>query len=144
MYRSKEIRWFTTEENKQIIRWFSQYGLNFDTIEPRTDTYLIDYPGEDMAPKIREGNMEIKYRVGLPVTFQLSPTATGYMEDWIKWTFRLDERDLAAQSKETMKVRKPYWLEVQKERMGLKISREENNDYQIHSINDFSAQWLPN
>jgi hypothetical protein len=121
MYPSSEIRWFTRHEDKPISAWFAELGLSFSAISPRTDYYL-PLPGrDDLNVKLREGRVEIKQRVNAPVPFQLSPRAEGFFEEWVKWSFRADERDEL--SKAIIQDKKYSWNEVHKARMAVVLTQ---------------------
>ena len=136
MYRSKELRWFSRQETEHIAHWFLRHHLSFDTVESRSDQYLVDYSREDIAPKLREGNIEIKYRIHPPREYALSRTVNGYFEEWVKWSFQLDARHKLAREIISGQFYAQEWLEVQKERMGVKVIRQDG-DLEIHSIEEF-------
>jgi hypothetical protein len=120
MYRSKEIRWFFRERNGPIAHWFSDHGKTFPKTDPRTDYYLPNPGNEGMSVKLREGNIEIKQREGMPALHHLTKHAVGYLEDWVKWSFDVNDDD--ALTRRIIKERKYNWTEVYKERLGVKLS----------------------
>lgn len=134
MYKSKEIRWFTEKENSFVINWFSNQGVTFSTIKPRTDFYLPLPEKEDISIKLREGNMEVKQRYGQPSLYELAQNANGYLEAWVKWSFDVVEADQL--SNEIINLRKYNWVEIHKERLGLKITLEEDGSWKIHQIKE--------
>lgn len=123
MYKSREIRWFFQEEKNTIAKWFEDRGKRFSDSAPRTDFYL-PLPGkDDLNVKLREGNVELKQRQGEPVLYCLSRHATGALEEWVKWSFTLTFDDLLAH--EIIREKKYDWLEVHKERLGVKLIANE-------------------
>ncbi|MFA8437048.1 MAG: hypothetical protein ACEPOZ_21285 [Marinifilaceae bacterium] len=139
MYRSKEIRWFTQEENKRICNWFAKQKLDFNTITARTDYYLVALDNEHTIPKLREGRVEIKYRVGIPRIHQLSPNAEGYFEEFVKWSFQLDAGDALAEEIIDWNQYATEWVEVVKQRLGLKLSKGNKGTLEIHDIKECIA-----
>lgn len=132
MYKSKEIRWFTRENNHAIIEWFSIHGITSSNILPRTDFYL-PFPGkEDISIKLREGNIEIKRRQGPAELFQLSENAAGYLENWVKWSFNIDKSDLSEH--EIIEGKRQDWLPIYKERLGMKIELKDDGEWLIHGL----------
>jgi hypothetical protein len=136
MCRSKEIRWFTQGENKRISSWFAKQELDFTTIIPRRDHYLVALDNEHTIPKLREGRVEIKHRVGTPRIHQLTPNAVGYFEEFVKWSFQLDARDALAEDIIDANKYATEWVEVDKERMGLKLAKGDKGKLEIHDIKE--------
>ena len=93
MYKSKEIRWFFDEENEQLYGWFNDQGLDFNYIPPRIDYYHIPSLKANLGIKLREGRIEVKQRFGGPQPGQLSSCCKGFYEEWIKWSFEIEEQD---------------------------------------------------
>lgn len=136
MFKSKEIRWFSRQENKSISKWFAGRGQTFDSIDARTDHYLVSLNHEDIAAKLREGNIEIKHRVNQSFTGQLIPGAEGRFEEYTKWSFKLNREDTAAKQIIDQNKYPAEWLQVYKERMGIKLAKEPNGSIKIHDIKD--------
>ena len=137
MFKSKEIRWFNKGINNSIINWFSKQGLSFEIINPRTDYYLVAIDKDDIAPKLREGNVEIKHRIGKSKKHQLLPNVVGYFEQWIKWSFKLDGNDPLSEKIINLNQNDTEWMKVEKQRMGLKLVKGKNGIIEIHNIKDF-------
>ena len=134
MYKSKEIRWFDKEENKIITKWFSDLGIKFSNINPRTDFYLQIPDRVDMSIKLREGNVEVKQRSGQPELFELTNSAKGYLENWVKWSFDVEANDSEATS--IIKEKRYNWIEVYKERLGVKMTLKQDDSLKIHNIKE--------
>lgn len=135
MYKSKEIRWFFKENNTTITKWLSKQGKELSKTQPRTDYYLPIAGKEDISVKLREGNVEIKQRHGQQVLHDLTKYASGYLEDWIKWSFDVGDNDALAKS--IIKGKKYNWIEVHKYRIGVKITANPDDSHSIHDIRDF-------
>ncbi len=121
MYKSKEIRWFSTQLNRHICRWFQKQRLEFDTIDPRLDFYL-PLAKKDIGIKLREGNIEVKHRVGKPQVIALKDSNKGYLEEWVKWSF---EGDPSGPLYQEITAREKYdWIKLYKERLGVKLIKE--------------------
>ena len=140
MYKSKEIRWFTDRESKYITSWFSEQKLDFASAEPRTDFYL-PLPQDDLSVKLREGRIEFKKRTGTLAHHNLTATANGLFEEWVKWSFLVDKSDLLAH--EITYERKFDWIETIKTRIGLIITLDRMNKpglVPIHTYVPFGCQ----
>ncbi|TBW25783.1 hypothetical protein [Gramella sp. KN1008] len=141
MFSSKEIRWFTKNEDKVISIWFSQKKIDFNNAATRTDFYL-PLPGkEDIGIKLREGNIEIKHRIAEPEKGQFSKNTQGYFERYTKWSFSTPSDDLL--TRQIIHEKRYDWLEVKKERMGLKLKEETNGKIDLLPIDrqiDYGCQ----
>lgn len=123
MFRSKEIRWFSVKESKDIIQWFASQGNSFDTAGSRIDHYLPHLRNDGIGFKLREGNVELKHLTSKPEKARISPSAEGFMERYIKWSFNTAENDEL--SEKIIRENEYGWIEVKKERMGIKIRESE-------------------
>lgn len=132
MYASKEIRWFTQTVNEQLLGAFEEKGLSFHESAARTDFYLPLPDRADMSIKLREGNIEIKQRMGTPKPGKLTPHTAGYFEDWVKWSFNLGKQDPL--SAEIIDEKKYSWTAVYKERMGMKITNDHRGNILFRDI----------
>jgi hypothetical protein len=96
---------------------------------------------DDITVKLREGNIEIKHRVGLPEEYTLTKNCTGLIENWVKWSFKTDEADKLSQ--EIVSENKYNWIETIKTRIGVKVTEDKNGALQIlpiKSIIEFGCQ----
>jgi hypothetical protein len=134
MFKSKEIRWFKSTEDQQITKWFEQHGQTFNNTEARTDFYL-PLDKKDVALKLREGKIEIKHRVGEVIEGQLTSSAKGVFENWIKWSFNADEADKL--TKDIITTNKYNWVEITKTRIGVKVAEDSTGNLEIHPIKAF-------
>ena len=134
MFKSKEIRWFTKEVNPNILKWFETHHLSFDTTTPRTDFYLPLPEKPDMGVKLREGQVEIKIRKDKPVADALHNNATGNFELWEKWSFKARLNDSLALA--IIEEKEYDWVEVYKERIGVKLTLDEERLIVVRSIKE--------
>lgn len=88
---SLEVRWFETGSPPEALaEWLSGFGPT-DTAT-RTDLYLLPLSAS-FNLKLRGGGddfVEMKRRLGAPRRQQFAPDVTGCIEQWYKWSFRLD------------------------------------------------------
>lgn len=133
MLASKEIRWFFEKENKEITNWFLNKNLTISTTKPRTD-YYKKLNQDNLSVKLREGNIEIKERVGKATKKQMGKFAYGFFESWVKWSFNVKLEDL--ESKEIIYEENPEWIAITKNRIGLKITHDANGNYIFLPITD--------
>lgn len=91
-YLSLEIRWFA--EGPVPEEWKEWFAAGDDLPEPgvRTDHYLLDTQ-EALNIKLREGRVEVKQRLGTSRRYQLNDHCGGWQEEWVKWSFGLDEAE---------------------------------------------------
>lgn len=88
MYWTKEIRWFLSEENEYIREWFDD--LDSDSHEERTDLYL-NLNDEKVGVKLRDGQIDIKHRLGTRAKGCLNTNSWGCFETFGKWSFSAQE-----------------------------------------------------
>src|SRR5688572_15453386 len=140
MYKSKEIRWFKNNLDKSILDWFSKSGQTFENTSPRTDFYL-PLEKDDITVKLREGNIEIKHRIGDVIKGNLTTNAEGIFENYVKWSFTADKADeLSQQITETNHYN---WTEIKKTRIGVKLIRDSDGKLKtlpIKTIVDWGCQ----
>jgi hypothetical protein len=88
---SLEVRWFDTgEPPRALTEWVT--GLGETDTAQRTDLY---FPPLDPVfnLKLRGGtgdSVEVKHRLGSGRRHSFSPSVTGTVEQWYKWSFSLD------------------------------------------------------
>lgn len=134
MYKSREIRWFKDSSDKAILDWFAAKGQSFETAETRTDYYL-QLGKDDVAVKLREGNIEIKHRIGETNRGNLTETTEGVFENWIKWSFNADKADKLSQAIVSSNLYN--WIETIKTRIGVKVTEDSFGKLQILPIKSF-------
>ncbi|MDN3669076.1 hypothetical protein QWY93_07030 [Echinicola jeungdonensis] len=135
MFRSKEIRWFSKEKHPEIVQWFSSQGLTLEGVSSRTDFYLPLPDKHDINVKLREGNIEIKHRLGEREKGKLTSKALGYFEDWVKWSFNAVNNDPL--TKAIIQDKKYNWIPVHKTRMGMKVVKGQDGHCQLVPMDQF-------
>ncbi|TRO63274.1 hypothetical protein [Christiangramia sabulilitoris] len=135
MFRSKEIRWFSHNEMKFVEAWFEKNGYLFENTEARTDYYLPLREKEDLGIKLRENNIEIKHRKSRSEVVDLTSTVQGYYENYVKWSFSSAEGDILVH--EITTEDKYDWLAVRKERIGFKLTDDEDGKIIRVSLDNF-------
>jgi hypothetical protein len=114
MYLTLEVRWFYPGPLPgQIVAWLDKLGRLPAGQPPRKDHYLRLAAHPTLGIKLREGNIEVKMRLGEPRKVQPGPRAAGRLALWRKWSFPL-AADTAPL--ERLLVPGPAWLSVTKER----------------------------
>lgn len=121
MYKTKEIRWFFKNDRKPVRNWFED--LKFDVLEKRNDFYL-NLKKDDVGVKIREGKVEVKHRIGSRARGCLNPKAWGNFEEYIKWSFPVNDDD--ALYCETLSDGLENWTLIEKHRMAAQLSTTNN------------------
>lgn len=133
MFKTTELRWFSDKPQFGPIDWFRTHGLSFESIKPRTDSYL-PLKLNSMNVKLREGNLEIKHRIGHPFTTQLAPNVSGIREEWVKWSFSVENDRLASDILDTNKYQ---WVDVTKSRMAVQLTQAPDGSSFILPINQY-------
>jgi hypothetical protein len=116
-----EARWFGTPPLPDALReWFDTLGSV--RTSDQTDLYL---PAEDPAfnLKLRDGQLQIKRRLAGPFRTSWGPKAAGRYEQWVKWSFRVDEESPSLSNEEPTDL----WVPVKKTRHQLTISPEDQS-----------------
>ena len=139
MYKSREVRWFFKEENKQLSDWFNSKGLYFLNTGPRTDYYYNLVSGEDSGIKLREGKIEYKHRVGASELNTLHHNCKGYFENWVKWSFNVDSPD-TEQKGILGKEFSDIWTPVYKERVAIKIYNTDQGESLTVNLNQYLGE----
>jgi hypothetical protein len=132
MYTTREIRWFFVKDNTSIRSWFADKGFSFESADARTDHYLFLPDIHNLNVKLREGQIEIKQKTIVSKEYALGSQATGYLEEWKKWSLALDNKDTL--SKSIMGHEYSQWIAVHKERMGLILRQDEDQQLHYHDI----------
>ncbi|RPD42782.1 hypothetical protein [Chitinophaga barathri] len=127
--KSGELRWFFTQPDETIETFFQSHGKSLSAAASRTDQYLSIPGRDDMSIKIREGKMEIKKRTGIPVPVHPGAHASGFLEDWEKYMFRLQDDKIPVNGS-------GYWLAVKKDRIGLKFSPNGQGEWAVLDIKE--------
>jgi hypothetical protein len=134
MFKSKEIRWFTESRDPGILDWFRLRARTFEKTRSRVDYYL-PLQKNDISVKLREGNIEVKHRVGDGTPTRLTDRVEGVFENWIKWSFKVDKVDRL--KTDIIHFGKYEWLKMTKKRMGIKVATGNPNPGDLYDIAEF-------
>lgn len=131
LLKTTEIRWFFTHPTPEwLLRLEGLARGPLDAMR-RTDHYM-PLPGrEDIGIKLREGRLEVKYRLGRPEAADLGPQTGGFYEHWVKRGLPL--ADEAAGVPGGGSAGAHGWIPVEKERYGLLI-RSEDGQWAVYPI----------
>jgi hypothetical protein len=111
-FQTIEVRWFYRGEIPiQIRRWFGKVGLQLEKTDSRSDIYLQS-SSPDVGVKLRQNNLEVKYRQAEIGRFAIDGLVDSRVECWSKWIC-VDER---GQLTPTQFAAKSGWLKVDKQR----------------------------
>lgn len=115
MVASTEIRWFFTGRLPSAMeKWFQ--SMEAASESTRTDYYLRYADNTSLGVKLREGQMQLKYK-----TEDIGPRkidkAEGIVEAYEKWSFPADEQP----EWELMMKDPKRWIAIDKTRMMLKF-----------------------
>lgn len=130
MDKTKEIRWIFKNNNSNIEHWFESLG--FETLELRVDQYL-DLNNRYIGVKLRDGNIEIKHSIESQSKGSLTPRACGYFEEYIKWSFKVEENELLYAN--ITKGACKEWVGISKRRKAAKL-KYENEEIAIYPIEE--------
>ena len=114
MDHTLEIRWFLPgAPPASVVDWMTDLGAEEEST--RTDHYLVS---EDPAlnVKLREGNVQTKYRMAAPTAVSLDNGKHGQKERWVKWNFPTRGTPAPVVDDPTA-----LWHPVHKERIQLKL-----------------------
>jgi len=110
---SLEVRWFGDGSPPDAVReWLT--GLGTTDASTRTDLYLAP-PAPSFNLKLRDegdGFVEVKRRLGPPVSRTFTDVVAGHVEQWYKWSFPLKGRTGLREHDPT-----GLWIPVEKTRL---------------------------
>jgi hypothetical protein len=109
-FQTIEVRWFYRGEMPvQIGNWFETVGRQLEKIDSRSDVYLQSN-SPDVGMKLRQGNLEVKYRQAEIGRFEIDGLVNSCVERWSKWICVDDSGHLTP----TQFADRPGWLKVDK------------------------------
>jgi hypothetical protein len=95
-FKTIEVRWFYPGVIPvDLLTWFDPGGEPSTTADSRTDVYLQS-DDSDMGIKLRQGNLEVKYRQTILRTIELEGFGSSQIEQWTKWICVDDSSALTA------------------------------------------------
>ena len=109
-FQTIEVRWFYQGAlPDEIGKWFDKVGERLEKIDTRSDVYLQS-SSPDVGVKLRQGNLEVKYRQQELGRFAIDGMGNSRIEQWSKWICMDDGAGLSP----TKLADKPGWLKVDK------------------------------
>ncbi|MUP45485.1 hypothetical protein E0K83_06965 [Gramella sp. BOM4] len=140
MFSTTEIRWFSKELSRPVLTWFNDHCYHFDQTEARTDYYLPIENRKGIGIKLREGNIEVKHRTGVPKSAEIVENLNGLMESYIKWSFNAAEDDPL--SNQIIHENKYDWIALKKTRLGFILTEKDSEvtRMELDEIVDFGCQ----
>jgi hypothetical protein len=109
-FQTIEVRWFYPGVlPDQVGKWFNTLGEPLEKIDTRSDFYLQSN-SPDLGVKLRQGNLEVKYRQQDLGTIAIDGLENSQVEQWSKWICVDDSSGLTP----TKIAGKPGWLKVDK------------------------------
>jgi hypothetical protein len=109
-FQTIEVRWFYPGVLPDEIRqWFNTLGEPLEKIDTRSDVYLQSQ-SPDVGVKLRQGNLEVKYRQQDLGTIAIDGLEHSQVEQWSKWICIDESSGLTPANI----AGKPGWLQVDK------------------------------
>ncbi len=110
-FQTIEVRWFYRAKlPNEMTRWFDTLGNRLEDSDTRSDFYLQS-SSPDVGVKLRQGNLELKYRQQELGRFRIAGVAEdSSIERWSKWVCV----DNGAGLTPTAIAAKSGWLQVDK------------------------------
>jgi hypothetical protein len=109
-FQTIEVRWFYPGVlPDRIFKWFNKKGEPIDKIDTRADFYLQSQ-SPDLGVKLRQGNLEVKYRQQDLGKIAIDRFTLAQVEQWSKWICINDTSALHP----TTIASKPGWIKVDK------------------------------
>jgi hypothetical protein len=109
-FKTIELRWFYPGVlPHELLVWFDTLGEPLAKPDRRTDVYLQSN-SPDMGIKLRQGNLEVKYRQAQLGAISIDGFNPSQVEKWSKW---ICVDDLSGLTSENI-ANKPGWSEVDK------------------------------
>ena len=122
-----ELRWFYRGRlPEEIEHWFAAdvQGVHSQTPEEREDWYLLIPGCEHLSVKLRDRNLEIKWRVAQLGRVNFRDNLAGETEKWVKWTC-LDPEAETVITPDV--VEKGQWVSVKKVRSMVRFQVNPDN-----------------
>jgi hypothetical protein len=110
-FKTIEVRWFYPGVIPvDLLTWFTALGEPV-VADNRTDVYLRS-SAPDLGVKLRQGNLEVKYRPAILGTIEINGFGSSHVEEWLKWICIDDSSGVnPAQSAD-----RSGWIQVSKSR----------------------------
>jgi hypothetical protein len=125
-FKTIEVRWFYPGAlPAEFLAWFKPLA----TADSRTDVYLQS-SSPDMGLKLRQGNLEVKYRQAKLGTIEVEKFGTAQVEQWSKWICIDDSASLTPEQI----ANQPGWIKVAKVRHQRLYQGEFGDEIQLKPI----------
>lgn len=114
MFTSIETRWFLKGNiPENILSVYQKPPGSAIKQQTRTDYYLVGTNKNFPGIKWREGRIEIKHKTKDFGKFQFAGEVTAYVDQWVKWSFKIDEAENYVPK---IQSSKNQWIGIKKER----------------------------
>lgn len=88
--KTREVRWFLPKPWPDLVQWFEGLSVDAYSREVREDRYLLLPRQVALGVKVREGRLELKYRIGTPGRVWVAPGVPGRLEEWEKFSLQTE------------------------------------------------------
>jgi hypothetical protein len=128
-FKTIEVRWFYPEVIPvDLLTWWDTLG-ELLVADNRTDVYLQS-SSPDVGVKLRQGNLEVKYRQARLGAMEINGFGSSHVERWLKWICIDDSSSLnPAQFTD-----RSGWITVAKSRLQRLYQVEFGDKIQLRSI----------
>lgn len=120
--KTREVRWFLPNPRPDLVLWFEGLSADAYTREAREDQYLLLPRQVALGVKVREGRLELKYRIGSPESVWVAPGVPGRLEEWEKFSLQTEAAGPYAIEDRVAAC----WLPVLKKRLVTLVTSGEN------------------
>ncbi len=128
-FKTIEVRWFYPGVIPvDLLTWWNTLGEPVVT-DNRTDVYLQS-SSPDVGVKLRQGNLEVKYRQARLGTIEINGFGSSHVEEWLKWICIDDSSSLTP----AQIADRSGWINVAKSRSQRLYQVEFGDKIQLRSI----------
>ncbi len=128
-FKTIEVRWFYPGViPADLLTWWDTFGEPVVT-NNRTDVYLQS-SSSDLGIKLRQGNLEVKYRQARLGTMEIDKMGSSQVEQWLKWICVDDSSGLTP----AQFADQSGWIKVVKSRSQRMFQVEFTDKIQLRSI----------
>jgi hypothetical protein len=82
-----EIRWFSNKNFDLLKEWWNTLDLPYNDEGERIDHYIFIPSVDNLGIKIREGRLEVKWRIPNSLKRVETLKLEGLTEEWVKWSW---------------------------------------------------------
>ncbi len=128
-FKTIEVRWFYPGVIPvDLLTWWDTLGEPL-VADNRTDVYLQS-SSPDVGVKLRQGNLEVKYRQARLGTIEINGFGSSHVEEWLKWICIDDSSSLTP----AQFADRSGWIQVVKSRSQRLYQVEFTDQIQLRSI----------